>query len=184
MPGDYRADAVLTTNDPAQPEIRIPLQLDVVNGVIIAANPLAIDFSAVDQTIPVTENISLTNAGGGILTITQIDLPSTFSSSFVTLPISLTPQQSVPVEITFAPEAAGAVSGDLVIHSNAINEAELAIPLSGYGLPTPSLSLSANRSKLSTPIGWHHDLLPGRRQRSIRVSGCQQCPYFLRCYYS
>ena len=100
----------------------------------LSPSQASLDFSNVligsKQTIPET----LTNAGGSSLTITQATASGAgFSFSGLSLPLTLSPGQSSPAfNVVFAPQAAGTVSGNLAITSNASNPT-LDISLSGTG---------------------------------------------------
>src|ERR1019366_8233557 len=89
---------------------------------------------------------TLTNQGASPITISQANLTgAVFSVSGLTLPLTLTANQSVTFTATFAPTSARAASGALSVVWNASNS-PLSIPLSGTGLA--SGSLTANPTSL------------------------------------
>jgi len=85
---------------------------------------------------------TLTNTGGSSLTITQANVTgAVFSISGLSLPLTLTSNQSVTFTATFAPTSAGAASGSLSVVSNASNS-PLNIALSGTGTAAGQLAVS------------------------------------------
>jgi hypothetical protein len=92
-----------------------------------------------NQTNPDT----ITNTGGANVTITQANATGAgFSISGLTLPLTLGPGQSKTFDVTFAPQSAGAVNGNIAIINDGSNPT-LNIPLSGTGVAAPGV-LSAN----------------------------------------
>ncbi len=76
---------------------------------------------------------TVTNTGGSSVTISQVGISGTgFSLSGITAPADLTAGQSATFSVSFTPQSAGAVSGNVTITSTASNPT-LTIPLSGTG---------------------------------------------------
>ena len=85
---------------------------------------------------------SLTNTGGSSITISQASVTGAgFSISGLSLPLTLSANQSVTFTATFRPTSAGAASGNLTVTSTASNTS-LAIPLSGTATAVGQLSAS------------------------------------------
>jgi subtilisin family serine protease len=144
VPGVYRADAVITTDDPSNSEIRIPLTLTVTNTPQITPDKTSLTY---DPTVvglsSSAQTITLTNSGQGMLTISSVSMPADYSTT-TAFPVTLEPGRSVNLPVTFTPTTTGNRNGNLIIRSNAVTSPELAIPLVGYGLAVPSLTLSKN----------------------------------------
>ena len=114
----------------------------------LTINPSSANFGNVTAGTTSTQTIQLTNSGTGTLSITQINTTGTgFSNAAVTLPISLSANQSTNITVQFAPTAAGSASGSATIVSNAPNS-PATIPLSGTGVAA-TLLLSFNPTSLS-----------------------------------
>ncbi len=110
-------------------------------------NPSSLAFGSVQVGSNSSKSETLTNTGGSTVTISQATPSGAgFSISGLTLPATLTANQSVTFTATFAPASAGAASGTLSVVSNASNS-PLSIPLSGTGL-TPG-ALTANPSSVN-----------------------------------
>ncbi|MDD2332622.1 MAG: hypothetical protein PHI68_08230, partial [Candidatus Cloacimonetes bacterium] len=149
-----------------RPNLKIALQ-PLYNGPEILASESSLEFGLCQILSAVSLPLTITNNGDQILsgTITSPDgftiavsgqrsAQSSASRSAAiirnTLSFDLEPDASAEYQITFVPTIAGVVSGDLVIASNAINEPELIIGLSGTGfLPTlniPVVQISLQES--------------------------------------
>jgi subtilisin family serine protease len=149
VPGTYHADAVIATDDPSHPEIRIPLTLEVTSAPEIAANSSALAFDPTIVGLSSARSIVLQNTGHGILTISSADKPADFLIG-MNFPVVLDPGKTVSLSLTFAPQAAGVRDGTLIIRSNALNQPQLAIPLTGYGLAAPTLTLTPPQVQVAT----------------------------------
>jgi hypothetical protein len=122
----------------------------------LAVNPATMTFSSV--TVGTSQNQTGTlSAGSSPITVSSANWQGTgFSVSGITLPVTIPAGQSVPFTVTFAPQAAGTVSGGISFVSNASNS-PLYETLSGTGLQsvTPhSVDLSWN-ADASTVQGYY-----------------------------
>jgi len=107
-----------------------------------SANPTSLAFGSVQVGNRANLSETLTNSGGSTLTISQANLTgAVFSVSGLTLPLTLTANQSVTFTATFAAANAGAVSGGLSVVSNASNS-PLNIALSGTGTAAGQVAVS------------------------------------------
>lgn len=108
----------------------------------LSANPASLVFGNVQQGNSASLWEALTNTGGSPVTISQVNVSGVgFSFSGLTLPITLTPAQSVSFTATFTPAAAGASSGTLAVVSDA-TDSPLNVALSGTGTSPGVLSVS------------------------------------------
>jgi hypothetical protein len=99
----------------------------------LATTPATFSFGQVQigttQTLPGT----LSNTGTTTTTVTQATASgSGFSISGLTTPLTLSPGQSIPFSVTFAPLSSGSGSGSVAIVSDASNS-NLTVGLSGTG---------------------------------------------------
>jgi len=111
----------------------------------LTVTPSSVSFGNVTVGSPNSQTIQLTNSGTGVLTISQVSVAGAgYSTSAMTLPLSLNPSQSTTFNVQFAPASAGSVSGSVSIASNAPNN-PATIGLSGSGVAsTQVLSFSTN----------------------------------------
>ncbi len=106
----------------------------------LSANPTSLNFANVQVGSRQTQSAILTNSGGSSLTVSQVTLTgSSFTSSGLTLPLTLGAGQSATLTVVFAPQLAGSVSGNLAFTSNASNSA-MNLPLSGTGVTQGTLT--------------------------------------------
>jgi hypothetical protein len=121
-------------------------------GLVLSASPSSLSFGNVtvgNTSSPQT--VILTNSGNGSVTVSQAAVTGNgFSFTGPTLPFTLTASQTGTFNVSFAPAAAGNVSGSLSLTSNASNSPNV-VPLSGTGV-TPILTLSPLAMTFSSPL--------------------------------
>jgi Abnormal spindle-like microcephaly-assoc'd, ASPM-SPD-2-Hydin len=83
-----------------------------------------------------SQSIVLKNTGNANLDISKVSASGTGFTASGGSDVTLTPDQSVTVTVSFDPKAAGSVSGGLTVTSNATNAA--AVELSGAGVAVPA----------------------------------------------
>ncbi len=115
----------------------------------LSSNPTSINFGDVSVGSASTQAVTLTNTGGASVTITQANVTGAgFSTSGLTLPLTLTPGQNGSFNVRFLPAATGSVTGSVSLVSNAANS-PTAISLAGNGTPPPVGTLTINPSGLT-----------------------------------
>src|SRR2546422_9481595 len=113
----------------------------------LVATPASVSLGNVQVGTNQTQQVTITNSGGTIVTISQATTVGTgFSASGLALPLTLAAGQSQSFNVTFAPQVAGTVSGSISLASDATNPT-LSILLSATAV-TPG-SLVSNPSSLS-----------------------------------
>src|SRR5205823_5183992 len=113
----------------------------------LVANPASVSLGNVQVGTNQTQQVTITNSGGTIVTISQATTIGTgFSASGLALPLTLAAGQSQSFNVTFAPQVAGTVSGSISLASDATNPT-LSILLSATAV-TPG-SLVSNPSSLA-----------------------------------
>ena len=138
---------VAIVSNGSNPTLNVPLSGTGVTPGALTANPSSLSFGSVQIGSSQTLSETLTNSGGSSITITQATPTGTgFSISGLSLPLTLTAGQTKTFSVAFAPQSAGAVSGNVAIVNNGSNST-LNVPLSGTGV-TPG-TLTANPSSLS-----------------------------------
>ena len=130
------------TSNGSNPDMTIPLSGTGVTPGTLSANPASLSFGNVQVGSNSNQQETLTNTGGSSVTISQANVTgAAFSISGLSLPTTLTSNQSVTFTATFAPTATGSASGTLSIVSNASNS-PLNIALSGTGTAAGQLAVS------------------------------------------
>jgi hypothetical protein len=106
----------------------------------LSATPASISFGNVQNGTSQTQSDTLSNTGGASLTITQANVTGTgFSTTGLTLPLTLAPGQSTTFSVVFSPQSAGSVSGNLALTNNGASS-PLNIALSATAVAAGSLT--------------------------------------------
>lgn len=145
----YRAELVLTSNDPERPELRVPLA--GVGGVrSVVVRPEVVDFGVVNEGAAPRRSVEIGNVGGDPLTV-QVVFTST-SVDLGPIPGSFTPtgtpgererrfvleaETSTVVELVYSPVDLGADFGLLVVHSNDEERPRIEVPVRGMANLAP-----------------------------------------------
>src|SRR6267378_2443309 len=111
----------------------------------ISLTPSSANFGSVTVGSTNSQTIRIGNTGNGVLTITQASVTGTgFSTSGLTLPLSINPGQTSTFNAQYQPSAAGTASGSITIVSNAATSPSV-VSLTGNGVAaTQILSVSTN----------------------------------------
>lgn len=144
--GAVSGNLTITSNG-SNPTLTIPVSGTGVTPGGLSANPTTVAFGNVKIGTTATLSETLTNTGGANVTISAATVTgSGFSITGLTVPVTLTPSQTVTFSVKFTPTVAGAANGNIAIASNAPGS-PLNIPLTGTGV-TPG-TLSANPTSLA-----------------------------------
>jgi hypothetical protein len=138
------------TNNSATPSIVVAMTgTGVAPGQpTISVNPTSVSFGSVTVGAPNSQTILVQNNGTGTLTISQATASGTgFSISGLTTPATIASGGSTTFSVAFAPTVGGAVSGSVLLTSNAAGS-PLTIPLSGTGV-VPTFLLGASTSSVA-----------------------------------
>ena len=127
---------VTVTSNASNPTLTIPLSGTGTSPGTLVSNPISLSFGSVPVATTQTLSETITNVGGGSVTISQVVASGTgFSVSGISTPVTLTAGQSTSFSVSFTPPSAGAVTGDVTITSNA-SDPSFIVPLSGTGTGT------------------------------------------------
>jgi hypothetical protein len=145
MPVTFTPTAAAFTNgtitlssNASNPRLVIPVRGTGVNSEAVTASPAALTFGSVALGSSSTVPVVLKNDRSGNLTLSALQTNgSGFSMSGPTLPLILGAGQSVTVNVTFAPQTAGATGGSLFVVGGA-----LVIPLTGTGTAPGQLTIA------------------------------------------
>jgi hypothetical protein len=109
---------------------------------VLTVTPASLSFGNVQLGHSATLVTTLSNTGGGDLTIYYATVQGKgFTTSALGLPLTLTPGQSYTVSITFVPQSSGSASGNFWLGSQH-RRLTRAVPLSGTGTPAGQLTVS------------------------------------------
>src|SRR6184192_3093342 len=114
----------------------------------LTATPTSLSFGSVNEGASSSLGVTLTNSGNSNVTISDVSTSGAgYSASGVSANATLTPGQTATLNVTFAPTAAGNVTGTVSVSSNASNS-PTTIALSGTGAAVTS-QLTATPTSLS-----------------------------------
>jgi len=149
--GDYFADIVITSNDPYDPEIRVPAQLHVTGFPDIAVSDTLLSYGRVLAGRTLTNTLAVANVGTDLLTVYDVsaepDAYSAVPTSFV-----LEPAESLGVEVSFSPNADGPFPGMLTILSDDADQGSIEIPLQGEGILGGTIHVPADQPTIQAGI--------------------------------
>jgi hypothetical protein len=91
-------------------------------------------FGDIAENTTATQSVSLTSSGTAAVTITAASVTgSEFAISGLNLPVTLNPDQTATLNISFDPTTSGAVTGAVTLTSNASSGSTTTIQLNGTG---------------------------------------------------
>lgn len=123
----------------------------------LSASTINVAFGNVNDGTTSTQNVTITNTGNTSVTISGASASGTgFSASGINPNVTLTPNQTAGLAISFDPTSAGAASGSAMITSNASNS-PLSISLSGTGVQITqnSVGLAWTASTTAGVVGYY-----------------------------
>jgi len=151
--GDYSASVDLSTNDPANGIIAVPVNVHVTGIPDIDVDPTSLAFPTTFVDFSSTLPLTIRNVGTDVLTITDYTLTGEFSLSGITLPLSVPVGVEVPVDVLFVPMVMGAHAGTLTLISDDPDESSVEVALSGDAIIAPVIG--------TTPTYFDTALAPG-----------------------
>jgi Domain of unknown function (DUF4082)/Abnormal spindle-like microcephaly-assoc'd, ASPM-SPD-2-Hydin len=129
---NYWVDIVYTAQSaPANPQL--------------AESAATLSFGSVPVNSSATQSLTLTSSGTVPVTVNSVSITgAAFTIVAGTFPVTLTPNQSVTLQVQFKPSATGSTTGQLTISSNSTSGGTAVVSLSGTGTAgKPQLTLGA-----------------------------------------
>jgi len=132
----------------------------------LSASAPSVAFGNVNDGTTANQNVTLTNTGNANVTISNVTSTGAgFGESGVQSGLTLTPNQTATLNISFDPSSAGGVSGSVTVASDAANS-PLSISLSGTGVAggsQSSIALAWTASTSSSVAGYnvYRGTIPG-----------------------
>jgi subtilase family protein/HYDIN/CFA65/VesB family protein/fervidolysin-like protein len=139
--GTYDGVIRILSNDPDEADYQVPVQLVVTGAPDILVDPLAYDFGDLFLGATPTSEIAVRNIGTDLLTISGIAIDEAVFTADADA-FTLDPGASRIVTVTFNATAVQAYSGTMVISSDAPNDPEVSVSLSGAALSPPQFAVS------------------------------------------
>ena len=108
---------------------------------VLGANPTSLPFGNVNDGSNSSMNVTLQNNGSSNITISSVSVTGAgYSASGVSAGLTLTPNQTATLNVTFAPTTAGTLNGGVSIASNATNS-PATVSMTGAGVSQGSHSV-------------------------------------------
>jgi Abnormal spindle-like microcephaly-assoc'd, ASPM-SPD-2-Hydin/Protein of unknown function (DUF1573) len=140
----FYANLSLVNNSPTSPVVVALAGTSVASVLQLSASPTSVSFGSTTTSTSSTQAVTLTNTGNASITVSNIAVSgSGFTSSGITLPLTLAANQSAAFNVVFDPASAGTLSGTATVTSNASNS-PLVITLTGTGTAPVSHSVALN----------------------------------------
>jgi centrosomal CEP192-like protein/ASPM-SPD-2-Hydin domain-containing protein len=112
----------------------------------ISVSPGSVNFGSVPMGSTASQSVTITNAGGSTLTVTQASTTASgFALTGISLPLSVGAGRQSNFNIVFSPKTAGTVSGSVSILSDASNSPSV-VSVSGAGMAATALLTSSASS--------------------------------------
>ena len=160
--GTYRSDLHVTSNDPDESDVVVPVQLVAIGVPEIELSRTAIDFGSVLTGGTARETLFVQNPGTDSLRVTSVTSSHpAFTASLASLTVPPLSQRRLLVD--FTPLANGPSGGTLTLNSNDANEGVRTVALSGVGLPPPDIAVSPESLWVGLDVG-------GSTTRTVRVA--------------
>lgn len=101
----------------------------------LTVSPTSLSFGDVTDGSNATLGVTLTSSGTAAVTVNSATISGTgFTVSGATFPVTLSPQQTVTLDVEFAPTTASAATGSLTVSSNSSTNPTATVSLSGTGV--------------------------------------------------
>jgi len=139
--GQYTADIVINSNDPAVPMLPVPATLNVTGAPVMALAPESFDFGVNFVGTPTLQNLVVTNTGTDDLHITSVAIDNVDFNTSLTAPVVLGPTETLVATVGYNPSAVGVGNGVLTIVSDDPAYPTFEIPLAGEGVLPPAASV-------------------------------------------
>jgi hypothetical protein len=152
--GVYNGSLLLRHNAPGTiTPIAVPCTLTVNGFRRLSASPTAINFDLTRVGLRDTAFITLINAGSEAVQVASFSISNPVFTSTVAPSFIVQAFDSVRIPLLFSPPAAGNHSGTLSITSNAQDNPSITVPLSGTGVPGPSIAVTPQQVTLRLASG-------------------------------
>ena len=150
--GTYRDTLLIDGNDPANRQVRIPVEATVVGVPQLAVSSSSIRLEEVWLSTSRSVPLTLRNVGTGTLRISRLAVNG-LGFAVDTSSLTLAPGAQHPVTLTFSPTALGTATGTLTLVSNDAQQPQQEIPLQAAVVPTPPFALTPQRLVLEVDRG-------------------------------
>ncbi|HEX8385191.1 MAG TPA: choice-of-anchor D domain-containing protein, partial [Rubricoccaceae bacterium] len=139
--GQYTGSVVVVSGDPDEPEVVVPVTLDVTGVPEVAVSADTLAFGEVFLGATAARTFTVRNVGTGPLTVSAVSSSAPAVSVSPAGPFTLGVDQSRAVEVTFAPVTEGPVAASLTVTSDDPDRPDATVALTGGGALAPDLAV-------------------------------------------
>ncbi len=148
--GSNSATATLTSSGPWVMQMVTFATGAVATTPQLSASASSLSFGSVTVNSSATLSLTLTSSGTAPVTVSSATVSGKgFSLVGGTLPATLSPNQTLTLQVKFAPTATGSATGSLTIGSNSASGSTTTVSLSGTGAAATTSQLSFSAASLS-----------------------------------
>jgi Abnormal spindle-like microcephaly-assoc'd, ASPM-SPD-2-Hydin len=124
-------EQITLTSNASNPQLQLELEGAGLPSSSVSASPASVSFGQVSVGAKSTLPVVLTNSRSASIKISEFQMTGTgFSVSGPNLPVTLSPGQSITLNLTYAPLSQGTNYGNLIVTGP-----DRSIPLNGSGTP-------------------------------------------------
>jgi hypothetical protein len=121
----------------------------------LSATRMTLSFGNVSMGSSSSQTVTLSNSGAANVTISNVSISGAgIGASGIYVGLVLTPGQQAPLNVIFAPAAAGGVTGSITVTSNATNSS-MSIAVSGAGVQLASHSVTLTWTASPGAVGYN-----------------------------
>ncbi|MEO1385136.1 MAG: hypothetical protein AAFV78_18090, partial [Bacteroidota bacterium] len=139
LSGSYQFQLLLSSNDPTNPLLGIPVDLNINGDPILTFSDTCVVFDTVTQFTSASNPFTIYNTGCSPLNLTNITSTDIVFSVANFTPVSISPGDSAVYLVDFAPTAEQTYAASLIVSSN-LGTDSLCVTGIGGGAPTVQLS--------------------------------------------
>src|SRR5439155_5534369 len=148
----YRANLEVDSNDPQEPVLAVPAQLDVIGVPDLTLSATSLDLGPVFVGGTARDTLVISDTGTDSLRVSSIvsDNPA-----FTVVPAALVlgPFESGRVHVTFSPSTLGPAKANLRITSNDPDRGSVTVALAGGGIPPPNIAVTPESLSAALLLG-------------------------------
>ncbi|MGL1904349.1 MAG: choice-of-anchor D domain-containing protein, partial [Fibrobacterales bacterium] len=151
--GVYTGEVVVETNDPVTPLQTIQVTLTIDGFRSLEANSSSVDFGTVWLGQTGTVALTLINSSNEATVVSDLTIPNTLFNSSVVLPLTVPAFGEMTVDLSFTPTQASSESTVLTVISNAEDNGNIGVALSGVSVEGPSISINPAQYDVALQTG-------------------------------
>ena len=136
--GNYQRDILINSNDPNTPQVAVSTDFTVTGqlpNVEVSDELVLFDNVFIGDSL--TKSVTIFNSGLAALEITDITVDNPDFTVDVTEPVRIAAEDSLAIDITFAPTSLGSINGVLSFTTNVEGQETIEVIVNGIGVDPP-----------------------------------------------